>query len=487
MIKAHGFLMGLGIVSAAMLTLPGGYGASSATAQAYQADINRWTAQDNADAPATGSILFTGSSSIRRWEQLTRDFADYNVIQRGFGGSQFEDLNGYVNDIVLPYNPSAVVIWEGTNDLASGETGAEVFSDYQNFVNLVHSAQPGVDIFYLGIAPTPGRQANQPQEAIANSSIAAMATGDAKLHYIDLPASYAALNPYSDPAFTSLFVDSIHLNRQGYEFWTSVIRPQIEAVIAPNKALASNPNTPQPGSRIFFDFGPSNTQDGDHTLGPDTNGNYWNNWHAAEGNVKILAGEHIGSLVDSTAAPTGIKLTITAGFQTNGKVNGGLLSPSAAPLGDLAVPTATEDYFYSTADGLVGGGSDDLGGGFMLDGLDPGLRYNFRFFGSRNNTQTRTTEYLVTGANSGSALMQTSGSNIGSNGVYGGNDDEIALVLDIQPDAFGQVFIDMTLIQGSYAYLNAMEITVVPEPASAALMALSAGVILRRQRRRLLA
>ena len=441
---------------------------SPAFGQPYQADINRWTAQDAVDQPAAGSILFTGSSSIRRWEQLALDFADYKIIQRGFGGSQFEHLNGFINDIVLPYNLSAIVVWEGTNDIASGEPGTEVVSDYQKFVNTVHATQPGVDIFYLGIMPTLGRRGNLPQENVANSAIAALAAGNAKLHYIDLPASFATLNPYNGPEFRSKFVDSIHLNRQGYEFWTSAIRPQIEAVLSPNKSFVANPNTLQPAGRILFDFGPSNPTDGDHTLGPDSNGHIWNNWHQADGNVPVNAGEHIGNLVDVAGTSTGIALTITGGFLTNGKLNGGLLTPDDTLLGDLAVATATEDYFYSGADNKQGGGNDDSPGGFMLDGLDPNLAYDFRFLGSRNSTSANITEYLLTGANSKAATLQTSGLNIGNDGSYDGNDDEVTLVAGIRPDQFGQIFVDITLLQGSFAYLNAMEITVaVPEPATA--------------------
>lgn len=442
--------------------------ATSAFAQPFIGDINRWVAQDALDAPASGAILFTGSSSIRRYEQLALDFADYEIIQRGFGGSQFEDLNSYVNDIVLPYHPSAVVVWEGTNDINSGETGQEVFADYEAFVNLVHTAQPGVEIFWLGITPTPGRLANGPQEIIANNAIAAAAANDPKLHYIDLRTAFDALNPPTDEAFTSLFADSIHLDRQGYELWTSVIRPQIEAVIAPNKTFTPNPDTPQPGSQLLFDFGPSNPEDGDATVGPDTNGRVWNNWHAAEGNVAVNAGEHLGNLVDTAGNSTGIDLTITGGFATNGKLQGGLLNPDSAMLGDLAVATATQDYFFSSADGEPGGGNDDRPGGFMLEGLDPALAYDFRFFGSRNTTQSRDTEYLVTGANSKSGVLQTSGVNIGVDGSYDGNDDEVVTIAGIRPDQFGQVFVDLTVRRGTFAYLNAMEVTVsVPEPTAA--------------------
>ncbi len=443
-------------------------------AQPFRADIDRWTAQDALAAPAAGSILFTGSSSIRRWEQLALDFADYRIIQRGFGGSQFEDLNGYVDRIVLPYNPSAIVIWEGTNDINSGETGDEVAADYQAFVSSVHGVQPEVKIFWLGIMPTPGRFALEAENTNANTQIAALAATDPRLHYVDLPAAFNALDPPAGSGFTSKFVDPIHLNRAGYDLWTSVIRPQVESVIAPNKVFTLNAATPQPGERLLFDFGPSNPEDGDPTVGPDANGQVWNNWHDAEGNVAVNAGERLTDLVDTEGIATGVNLTITGGFATNGKLQGGLLAPSEALLGDLAVATATQDYFFSSADGIQGGGNDDRPGGFMLDGLDPSLTYDFRFFGSRNTTQVRETEYLVTGANSASDRLQTSGQNIGANGIYDGNESGVAEVMGIRPDRFGQVFVDVTLVQGSFAYLNAMEVSVaVPEPTSAGVCSLA--------------
>ena len=431
--------------------------ASEALAQPFIGNVNRWKAQDALDLPTPGSILFTGSSSIRRWEQLAFDFADYHVIQRGFGGSQFEDLNGYVNDIVLPYHPSAIVVWEGTNDIKSGESPAEVLGDYQSFINLVHAAQPDVDIFFLGIMPTPGRFACcETNNTTLNSSIQMLASGNSKLHYVDLPSAFNLLNPPSDGAFTSVFDDSIHLNRDGYDIWTSVIRPQVEAIVPPNKVFTLNPDTPQPGSRILFDFGPSNSQDGAQTVGADANGNLWNNWHDAEGGTVAIAGEHLGNLVDTTGAPTGIDLTITAGFNTNGKVHGGLFQPDGELLGDFAVETATQDFFFSTGDKKKFNGNDEVGAGFVLSGLDPGLEYSFKFFGSRFAAQIRETEYLLTGANSKAATLQTSG-----------NNSRIATVEGIRPDGFGQVFFDMTLVTGDFAYLNAMEITVsVPEPST---------------------
>ncbi|MCA9262526.1 MAG: hypothetical protein KDA60_01710 [Planctomycetales bacterium] len=207
------------------------------------------------------------------------------------------------------------------------------------------------------------------------------------------------------------------------------------------------------------------------TVGPDANGNYWSNWTGGTGGVRAIAGEHQRGLVNTAGQDTGIGITITAEFDSNGKLNGGLFNPDGNLLGDLAIESATVDFFFSTGDGQQGGGDDDLAGGFMLDGLDPSLTYDFKFFGSRTTTETRITEYTVTGANSESVQLQTSGNNIGFDQSYDGNDDAFAKVVGIRPDAFGQVWVDLTLVQGSFAYINAMEIRAVPEP-SAALLAL---------------
>ncbi|MEO1584170.1 MAG: GDSL-type esterase/lipase family protein [Planctomycetota bacterium] len=437
--------------------------AAGAASQPYLGDVTRWNDQDVLDPIQAGGVVFVGSSSIRRWEQLTRDFSDYRIIQRGFGGSQFEDLNFWVDELVLGYQPSAVVVWEGTNDLSTGETGAEVFADYQSFVATVQSQQPGVDIFYLGVTPTLANGPTTAERDAANASIAAAAAADPKLHYIDLPAAFYALNPPAAPEFTSLYVDPIHLNRAGYDLWTTIVRPSLEAVVAPNKAFVPNQDTLQPGGVLYFDFGPSNPQDGNQTIGPDSNGHVWNNWAPAEGNAPINAGEHIGGLVDRSGNNTGIGMVITGGFSSNGLVNGGLASPSPALLGDLAVPTATQDYFFSGADDLQGGGNDDIPGGFMLTGLDPAFVYEFTFFGTRTTAdQIRETEYRVIGSTEGAARLVTTGPDIGNNGSYDGNDASLAVVSGIVPDAFGQVFVDLTVTRGLFAYLNAMRVEVVP-------------------------
>ena len=455
----------------------------SATASAqYNNEVNRWLAQDAADPIEPGGIVFTGSSSIRRWENLQRDFADYNLVQRGLGGAQFDDINAQAGNVVLSYQPRAVVVWAGTNDIASGSNAAEVVADYNQFVNTIQGASPDTEIFYLGIMPTPGRQGNRPVEDSVNGQISAIASGDAKQHYINLPGAFATLNPYDDPDFRSKFVDDIHLNKSGYDFWTSIIRPEISAVLAPDKENTATANAMQLGESLLFDFGPSDGNNGDNTTSPDVNGNHWNNWVAGTpGGRDILPGEHVGGLYTSTGRNTDMSLTLTAQFESNGKNNGGLFNPDPALLGDFAVQSVTVDYFFSTGDDLQGGGDDDDGGGFKLDGLDPSLAYDIEFFGTRNSTEVRRTEYRVFGDGEWVAELQTSGPDIGADGMYDGNNDEIVSVTGVKPNEFGEIFVDITKLQGSFAYIGALRITAVPEP-SAALLTGSAALLLIRRR-----
>lgn len=433
--------------------------AHEASAQAFISDITRWTTQDALDPIPAGGILFVGSSSIRRWEALNREFSDYRIVQRGFGGALYDDVNTYVNDIVIPYAPEAIVIWAGTNDLSNGATAAEVIEDNEIFIGAVLTALPNTKIFYLGVTRTEANAGTTAARDAANAGIEARAAMDARLFYIDLPSAFYALNPPS-AEHSAQFVDALHLNTTGYQLWTSIVRPFVAAEVAPNRVFVPNAQTLAEGESLLFDFGPNDGTNGTQTLGADASGNVWNNWHPASGNVAINAGEHIGGLVDSNGGATGIGLTITGGFRSNGILNGGLLAPGPANLGDFAVASATQDYFFFGADDLRGGGNDDDPGGFVLDGLDPDTTYTFEFFASRQTTAARRTEYRAFGANEVVASLQTSGENIGADGIYDGNDDEIAVLENVRPDAFGRIFIDTTVVTGTFGYINAMRVTV---------------------------
>ena len=242
--------------------------------------------------------------------------------------------------------------------------------------------------------------------------------------------------------------------------------------------LASAPAHGTP-IRILVDFGPSNDDDGRATSNPDANGNNWNSWRPIAGGASIPIGTTLSGLIDTAGNATGIGLEVTTAFTgSNGILNGGLDAPDgpqASLLGDFAIETATEDYFFDTANGA-----------FKLTGLDASDTYRFRFFGTREFSGTRETLYTVTGANVRTANLVTSGLDIGDNGTYDGNDDEIIGVGEIIPDGSSEIFVDVAQVAGGFAYIGIMEITIVPEPSTlcAAILGLLGLTVCRRRRSR---
>ena len=448
-----------------------------AAASTYLSLANRWTDQNSIQAEPNGAVLFLGSSSIRRWESLTRDFADYQVIQRGMGGAVFSDIHQLLEDVAVVHNPRAVVLWAGVNDLYAYQSADYVMEQFTQFVATFTNRLPSTKLFYLGIPRNPefaGTPTRNAERISVNTRIAGFiaTNNNPNLHFVDLPAAFDGLQDTSvttttDPAFLWAYqVDSAHPNQAAYTIWRGLIRNALVAHgILPDRLPVSNPLAPAAGQRILFDFGPADAVNGDATLVADERGHVWNNWHAIQGAQTVVAGEKKSDLVDSFGNPTGLTLTITGDFQASGKQNGGLTSLPSLGLGHLATLTAAQDYFFSTGDALSGGGSDNVPGGFRISGLNPGLTYDLKFLASRSVSGTRQTRYEVYGVSSNSVTLRSSGAGIGVN-RGDGNDQTLASVTSVRPNAYGDIFVDVSaLSQASsgdvVAYLNAMELSVV--------------------------
>ena len=232
---------------------------------------------------------------------------------------------------------------------------------------------------------------------------------------------------------------------------------------------------------VLLDFGRHNGNDGNATASPDVNGNYWNNL-SQNGDFEIAAGYVASNLVDTDNNATAIDLTTLDIFRSNGRNNGGLLSPDAALLGDFAIGTATEDYWFVE----TGGNPQIPNATFVLSDLDPNMAYDLRMFGTRNTTDVRSVRYTATGGNGEMMVdLQTSGPDIGSDGAYDGNDDTIVSLLGVTPGMNNTITFDVDVLSGNFGYLGVMEITAVavPEPASVATFAGIAGLGLLRRRR----
>ena len=85
-------------------------------------EIQNFKKQDSITFPAKDQILFVGSSSFTKWNDVQQYFPGYKILNRGFGGSSLQDVLQYADDIIFPYQPRQIVIYCGENDLAASDS-----------------------------------------------------------------------------------------------------------------------------------------------------------------------------------------------------------------------------------------------------------------------------------------------------------------------------------------------------------------------------
>ena len=196
--------------------------------QNWEPSIRAFEEQDKISPPKPGAIVFTGSSSVARWESLSGDMKGLSVINRGFGGSQWSDLNYYVDRVVVAYHPPAVVVYEGDNDLSaeSSKTPEAVAKDAEQFITTVRAALPDTRIYILSIKPSKARWQRWPLMKRANAIIRDYARTQQQVQYIDItPLMFDQSGQLRDDLFAE---DGLHPNAKCYAQWASVIRPALE-------------------------------------------------------------------------------------------------------------------------------------------------------------------------------------------------------------------------------------------------------------------
>lgn len=191
----------------------------------WESVIQAFEASDAENPPPEAAVLFVGSSSIKGWDTVDEDFPSIDAINRGFGGSQFSDLNHYIDRIVLPYNPRTIVVYEGDNDVAAGKSPQRVFEDYKTFVRRVHEKLPQTRIAFIAIKPSLSRWHLAGEMREANRLIREHTLYRENLEYIDV--FRPMLGPDGRPRPEIFIEDGLHMNSAGYDLWTEIVRAYV--------------------------------------------------------------------------------------------------------------------------------------------------------------------------------------------------------------------------------------------------------------------
>lgn len=175
--------------------------------------------QNNIDST---KIVMLGNSLTENagdWNQL---LDTDNVVNRGISG---DDARGILNrlDQILPYNPRAIFLMCGINDLSHNLTAKEVFYKCKQVIDSITKMAPKTELYVQSLLPF-------------NESFGRWRS--LKNRADDVPIINQMLRDYCDeqgitfiylfPHFTrgnsnilmpSMTVDGLHLSKQGYKVW----------------------------------------------------------------------------------------------------------------------------------------------------------------------------------------------------------------------------------------------------------------------------
>lgn len=191
----------------------------------FEPEVLKFEALDRRTPPPPRPILFVGSSSIRLWTNLPSSYQGKTVLNRGFGGSTYQDLLRYFNRIVLPYGPSVMVVYEGDNDLADGRSPAEIAQNLGIFLDRALTELRGTSVVLLTVKPSPSRKHLMEAQMEFNSRLRRMAQSRKGVFVADVASPLLDPQGQPDPRFFA--PDRLHLNAAGYEAWR---KPVFEAI-----------------------------------------------------------------------------------------------------------------------------------------------------------------------------------------------------------------------------------------------------------------
>lgn len=191
----------------------------------YAADVEELAAKAAADQRKDIDVVFFGSSSIRLWNGLEEMMAPLSVVNRGYGGATVRDILVNYDMLMAHYSPKAFVVF-CDNDICGNEvdlTVSGVLDHYRLLFNRLDQDYPGVPVFFLSWKYSGLRAFMRDTQKLVNDVMADYASSSNQVTFVDVNATL--LQPDGDINQSLFESDNLHINRDGYLLWTSVLKP----------------------------------------------------------------------------------------------------------------------------------------------------------------------------------------------------------------------------------------------------------------------
>ena len=206
-------------------------------AKRYEDPAQPGNSSSDFDYYGSYEVIMGGSSSMENWSASSEYMAPARTKNVGIGGSSAAYWRDTLADrLIIPFNPRAVILYVGINDIINYSQGGQVTADnLKGLFRHIHDCLPDTMIHYILINKVPGYyndskvrsgSAETRKQAIdfANEAIIEFAAGEGK-DYMNIIDAGVVLEKKSGEYSQAYFkTDLLHMSLAGYELWGAVVK-----------------------------------------------------------------------------------------------------------------------------------------------------------------------------------------------------------------------------------------------------------------------
>lgn len=188
----------------------------------YEEDVRRLEA-NRIKEEYDPEIIFYGSSSIRLWNNLYLDFPDSHVVNLGFGGSTLAACVWFFERIMMGYQPKALVVYAGDNDLGDGRNPEEIFIFFQQLMVKAANQFGPIPCYFISLKPSLVRWHKEDQFRYTNNLIESeIIKCQNNWKFVDIFKKMLDKSGQPKPEYYTS--DGLHMSGQGYQLWKDVVQ-----------------------------------------------------------------------------------------------------------------------------------------------------------------------------------------------------------------------------------------------------------------------
>ncbi|MNL22610.1 hypothetical protein D3C87_1439630 [compost metagenome] len=147
------------------------------------------------------------------------------MINRGFGGSKFEDLLYFSDRVIMPYKPAKIFIYEGDNDISAKVDIPLILERAKTLRKKIARELPGVPVVFISVKPSVARWYLKDKFETFNKELKKYASKEKLTAFADV---WTPMLDANGEVFKDVFLkDNLHMKPNGYQIWQKALEPYV--------------------------------------------------------------------------------------------------------------------------------------------------------------------------------------------------------------------------------------------------------------------